>query len=380
MDIKKESSQYLLNTYKKSICLESGKGCIVYDLEGKGYIDLIGGIATCSVGHANPAVVKAISSQANSIINPSNLFYSKPQIQLAKKLVSLSSLDKCFFSNSGSEAIETAIKLVRKVTKKKQIVAMKNGFHGRTLGSLSATWTKKYKKSFEPLIPGFKHADFGDIVSLKKKLGPDTAGVLMEPIQGEAGVIVPSPGYLKEVQETCNEYGVLLILDEIQTGCGRTGKFFCFQHEGLKPDIVTIAKGLANGIPIGVTLAAKGLDFEPGDHGSTFGGNNLSCTAALVTISVIEKVMPQVEAKGKKIMSGLEVMEKVKEVRGKGLMIGAATVGNDYVEKCAVKGLLVNSPHPGVLRMLPPLTITNKEIDDAILILKQVLNGNGIYD
>lgn len=375
MDIPKASSKYLLNTYKKTICLEYGKGSTVYDLKGKEYIDLIGGIATCSIGHANPALVKAITEQASQMINPSNLFYSKPQVLLAKELTSISGMDKCFFSNSGTEAVETAIKIARKVTKKKQMIAMEGAFHGRTLGSLSATWGKKYKTAFKPLVSGFKHVPYGDIKALKKNMGPNTAAVILEPIQGEAGVIVPPAGYLKEVQELCHSQGALFILDEVQTGCGRTGKFYCFQNYGLKPDIVASAKGLANGIPIGATLAAKGIDLEPGDHGSTFGGNSLSCAAALKTVEVIKKAMPGVEAKGTKIMSELGGMPGVANVRGKGLMIGADAEDKDIVKKCAENGVLINSPHPGAIRLLPALTITEKEISAGITRMKAAFTG-----
>jgi len=383
MDIVEQDSEYLMNTYKKKICLEYGIGCHVFGKQGKKYLDLTGGIATCSIGHSNPKLVKAIANQAGKMINSTNLFYSKPQIELAKKLSKLSGLNKCFFCNSGTEAIEAAIKLAKNYSGKSKIIAMKNGFHGRTLGSLSATWNPKFKEKFKPLVPGFEHVEFGSIEALESKIDKSTAAVILEPIQGEAGVILPKKGYLKQVEKLCKKHNALMIVDEIQTGCGRTGKFFCFQHENVSPDIVTIAKGIANGLPLGAVISKKGIDFEPGDHGSTFGGNSLCCTASLKTIELIEKVLPQVEEKGKYFFSKLESIDsnKVKEVRGKGLMLALKL--NEGAEKvsdeCAKNGLLVNCIHGNILRFLPTLTITKKEIDFAVQILEKAIlvGGNG---
>ncbi|MCK5040154.1 MAG: acetylornithine transaminase [Candidatus Aenigmarchaeota archaeon] len=377
--------KYLMQTYKRSsFVLEHGKGSYVWDTNGNKYLDMIGGVATCSIGHSNPTLVKAIFRQAEKLINASNLFYTEPQLALAKKLSEISGLDKCFFSNSGSEAVEAAIKLAKKVTKKSKIIAMKNGFHGRTLGSLSATWKESYKAPFSPLIPGFEHVDYGDIDALQSQISEDTAAVILEPIQGEAGVIVPPPGYLKKVEELCKKNNILLILDEIQTGNGRTGKYFCFQHEDISPDIITLAKGIANGLPIGVTLSKRSINFNPGDHGSTFGGNSLCCAAALKTIELIENILLDVEPKGNYFMSKLNSIksDNIKEVRGKGLMVALELNKKDksIAEKCAKKGLLINCIDEKILRFLPPLTITQNEIDFCITVLESVLVGGDSDD
>lgn len=366
---------HLMNTYKRDLYLEKGNGSYVYDIDGKKYLDLVGGIATCSVGHSNPEIGNVINKQSNKLITASNLFCSKSQELLAKKLSKLSGLSKCFFSNSGAEAVEAAIKLVRKHSKKNKIIAMKNGFHGRTFGSLSATWNPKYKKDFEPLLSEFVHVDFNNIKALEKKICNNTAAVIIESIQGEAGIIIPSKGYLKEVEKLCKKNNVLLIIDEIQTGNGRTGKYFCYQHENVKPDIVTLAKGLANGLPIGVTISD--LDFEPGDHGSTFGGNDFCCNVALKTIEIIEELLPEVEEKGDYFTSRLREIKssKIKKIRGKGLMIAVDFFEEvePIVKKCLESGMLINKVQNKVIRFLPPLTITIEEIDIGIEILKGVI-------
>ncbi len=368
---------HLMNTYKRNLYLEKGNGSYVYDINGKKYLDLIGGIATCSVGHSNPEIVKVINEQSNKLITASNLFCSKSQELLAKKLSELSGLNKCFFSNSGTEAVEAAIKLVRKHSNKK-IIAMKNSFHGRTFGSLSATWNPKFKNNFEPLLPGFVHVDFNNIKALKKEIDNKTAAVIIEPIQGEAGIIIPSEGYLKEVESLCKKNNVLLIIDEIQTGNGRTGKYFYYQHENVKPDIVTLAKGLANGLPIGVTISD--LDFEPGDHGSTFGGNDFCCNVALKTIDIIEELLPGVEEKGDYFTSKLSEIKssKIKEIRGKGLMIAVEFFEEvePIVKKSLENGLLINKVQKKVIRFLPPLTISIEEIDTGIEILKRAIQDD----
>lgn len=381
MDIKEMDSKYLMNTYAKNICLEIGSGCYVYDDRGKRYLDLTGGVGTCTIGHGNSVLAKTISEQSKKMICTSNLFYSSPQVILAKKLSELSGLEKCFFSNSGAEAIEAAIKLTRRHTGKKKIIAMKDAFHGRTFGSLSATWNEAYKKPFEPLVAGFIHVDFGDIDAVKKEIKKDNdiAAVLIEPIQGEAGVIVPSQGYLKDLAGLCEETGTLLILDEIQTGNGRTGKYFCYQHEGITPDIVAVAKGIANGLPIGATIAKKGIDFSPKDHGSTFGGNALCCTAALKTIEILEKLIPQVEDKGNYFKSKLRSIpqDNIKEVRGQGLMIALELKHEvpDITDRCRKSGILINCIHGNILRFLPPLIITKEQIDFAVSVIDAVINS-----
>lgn len=378
MKTKEEDALYLMSTYKKKHCFDSGKGIYLFDHNGNKYIDLIGGIATCTVGHGNKEVVKAIKEQASKMINSSNLFYSTPQVMLGKKLCEITGMGKCFFSNSGTEANEAAIKLARKNTGKEKIIAMKNGFHGRTFGSLSATWNPNYKNSFGQLVPGFVHVEYGNIEDVKKELDDKTAAVILEPIQGEAGVILASEGYLKEVEKLCKEKKALLIFDEVQTGNGRTGKYFAYQNYNLQPDIVTTAKGLANGIPIGATIAKQGLDFSPKEHGSTFGGNNLACAGALKTIEIIEKLLPDVSEKGDYFISKLKAIksDKIKEVRGKGLMIGIELKEKDenLGEKCKSNGIIVNVIHDDTIRMLPALIITKKDIDKAVKAISKSLS------
>lgn len=370
---------FIMHTYdRQGLVIAKGKGCYVYDLKGKKYLDLVGGVATCPLGHGNEKLANIVKSQILKVINASNLYYSQEQVLLAEKLVKLSGLGKCFFSNSGTESVEAAIKLARKYTGKTEIISAKNSFHGRTYGSMSATGKEKIKKGFEPLVPGFTHVDYGDAKSIESAITQKTAAVILEPIQGEAGVIMPPKGYLKNVRNVCDKHGILLILDEVQTGVGRTGKFFAYEHENIKPDIVTLAKGLANGIPIGVTIASSKVasGFKPGDHGSTFGGNSLACKAALFTIDSIikNKLMKNAEKQGIYLMEKLSKIDGVKNVRGKGLIAGMdVNNAKDAVKKCISKGLVINSTSEGTLRLLPPLTISKKQIDDAIKILKGVL-------
>jgi len=315
------------------------------------------------------------------LLNITNLYYTEPQIVLAKKLAGLSGLSKCFFCNSGTEANEAAIKLARKHTGKTDIIAAKNAFHGRTLAALSATWKEKFRKKFGPLVPGFTFVDYDYIEAVKEAITEKTAAVIVEPVQGESGIIVPSDEYLIELKKLCEEKNILLILDEIQTGTGRTGKFFSYLHYNVKPDIVTIAKGLANGIPIGVMIAKEGIDFGKGDHASTFGGNNLSCAAANAVIDFISEnnLMKNAVETGDYFMKKLNELkikhDVIKEIRGKGLMIGVelAVECKDIADKCLEKGLLVNCASDKVLRFLPPLIITKTEIDAALNILEGVL-------
>lgn len=379
--------KYIMQSYKRApIVLERGKGAYVWDSERKKYLDFIGAFATSSIGHSNKVVAKAVCKQSGKLINTTNLYYTKPQVALAEKLARLSGLGKCFFSNSGSEAVEVAIKLARQHTGKKGIIATSNAFHGRTFAALTATANKKYKDFCKPLVPGFRRIPFGNTTALEKAIDKDTAAFIVEPIQGESGINVPKKGYLKEVRRICNRRKILLILDEVQTGCGRTGKFFAYQNEGIKPDIVTVAKGIANGLPLGVTIAKKGIEFSKGQQGSTFGGNCISCTAANATIDYIikKRLMKNADAVGKYFMQELEKLKvkykKIKEVRGKGLMIGVELEENadDVVSICMKKGLLLNSIEDKVLRFLPPLVVSKKEVDKALDILDNVFREAGI--
>ena len=370
--------KYMMQTYSRpKIVLEHGNGCYLYDTEGRKYIDLVGGLATCLLGHGNREFAEAVKGQIEKITNLTNLYYNEEQVKLAEKLVRLSGLGKCFFSNSGAESVEAAIKLARKHTKKFRIISTKEAFHGRTLGSLAATGKEKIRKPFKPMLSGFVHVKYGGANAIKGAITKKTAAVIVEPMQGEAGVIMPGKGYLKSIREICDKHNVLMILDEIQTGCGRTGKFFAYEHEGIKPDIVTLAKGLANGIPIGATIAKKEVaeSFEKGDHGSTFGGNPVACCAANFTIVYVlkNKLMQNAEKQGNYIMKRLSSIKPkyIKEIRGKGLMVGMEMKKNaDKIQKkCMDKGLLINLTAEKVLRFLPPLIINEKIIDDAMGIL-----------
>ena len=380
-EVKKFEKEHVMQSYGRfGIVIEKGKGYYVYDKEGKKYLDFIGGLATCSVGHGNSEVAKAVYLQAKKLAGVSNLYYMEPQAILAKKLSELSGLKKCFFCNSGAEANEAAIKLAKKFTGKKEFIAFKNSFHGRTTGSLAATWKVKYREAFTPLAPDVHFVAYDDINAFKEMINERTAGIIIEPIQGEAGIIVPKPGFLKKIKEVCEEKKILMIVDEVQTGCGRTGSFFEYQNEGVLPDIVTTAKGLANGIPIGVCLS--NLEFDKGDHGSTFGGNNISCAAAIATIDFIEKnsLMKNASETGDYFMQRLTELSKrkkiIKEVRGKGLIVGVELnedKAKEIVNKALLAGLLCNAAAENVIRFLPPLIITKKEVDKAVRILKKIM-------
>lgn len=370
LNIMKIEKMRIMQSYSRlPIVIERGSGCYVY-AGSRRYLDFTSGLGTAVVGHANHEIAAAISAQAKTMINSSNLYYNEPQVLLAERLAGISGLSKCFFSNSGSEAIEVAIKLSRKNTGKNGIIATINAFHGRTFGALTATWKAKYKEYCKPLVPGFSHIPFNNAEALRNAIRKDTAAFIVEPIQGESGVIIPDNGYLKEVREICSEKGVLLILDEVQSGMGRTGKFFAYQHERIKPDIVAVSKGLANGLPMGATIAIEGIDFEKGDQGSTGGGNALCSATALKTIEMILKGKLMENAAEK----GSYLMKKIKGTRGKGLMIGVMT--NDAGKKVLQtmeKGLLVNNCNDLVIRMLPPLIAGKKECDYAIAVLGELL-------
>lgn len=380
-DLKQLDDAHIMPTYKRhDLILEKGQGCYVFDNDGKKYLDFIGGIATCTVGHANPAIVKAITDQANKLISVSNLYYTEPQILLAQKLSKLSGFKKVFFSNSGSEANETAIKLAKKVTGKKEFIAFVDAFHGRTTGSLALTWKPEYKEPFAPLTPSVKFAPYNDIESLATLVSDDTAAVIVEPIQGEAGIVVPDATFLSELRKFCTSHHILMIIDEVQTGVGRTGTFFAYQHDDIKPDIVTFAKGLANGIPIGVCLSDYGL--ARGDHGSTLGGNSLSAAVANATLDYIERhdLMNNAETVGDYLMDKLRELQKtvplIESVRGQGLMIGIVLREPEaarIVQLSMDHGLLCNAPDPSVIRLLPPLVASKEQADECIGIFEKVM-------
>ena len=378
----KLEKKHIMGTYSRAnVLFEKGEGLYLFDSKGKGYLDLIGAIGCAVLGHANKEVADALSAQAKHLLNATNLYHTKPQIVLAKRLSELSGLDKSFFSNSGTEANEAAIKLARGYTGRSEIIVANNAFHGRTFGSLAATGKEGIKKGFYPMLQGFCHVNYNSIDAIQEAITEKTAAVMLEPIQGEAGVNVPYSGYLKDVSALCKNNGLLLILDEIQTGNGRTGEFFAFQHEGIKPDIATIAKGLANGVPIGATIANEEIAecFGPGTHGSTFGGNSLSCAAANATIDFLLKngLMQnarQVGAYFSRKLNGLP-KESVKEVRGKGLMLAMDITesAKELASNAMDEGLLVNACNEHTIRFLPPLMISKKEVDTCISILEELL-------
>jgi acetylornithine/N-succinyldiaminopimelate aminotransferase len=394
MEIKKffeESSRYIMNTYNRfPVVLRKGRGVKVWSSDGKEYLDFVGGVAVNILGHCHPRVVVAIQKQAQRLLHVSNYYYIEPQIKLAKLLVEHSFADKAFFCNSGAEANEAAIKLARKYSKEQvsperfEIITAKNSFHGRTLATLTATGQKKFQKGFEPLVPGFKHVPFNDINSISKTITKETCAVMLEPIQGEGGVILPDQNYLKEVRELCNEHNILLILDEVQTGMGRTGKLFAYEHFGITPDIMTVAKGLGGGVPIGAMLATDkvAFAFQPGNHASTFGGNPLVCAAAVATIETLLEdgfILDQCNRMGKYLRKKLEQLKEefpslVIEIRGKGLLLGMEITrdGDPIVRACLEKGVLINCTAGNVLRFIPPLIVQQKDIDRLIDILEGI--------
>lgn len=386
-----ESNKYLMNTYHRfPIVMRKGRGMKLWDTMGQEYIDFVAGIAVNSLGHCHPKVVIALQKQAQRLLHVSNLYHIEPQIKLARFLAQNSCADKVFFCNSGAEAIEGSIKLARKYSRdhvshgRHEIIAAHGSFHGRTLAALSATGQDKLQQGFEPLVPGFSHVPFNNSEAIKKAITKNTCAVLLEPVQGEGGIRIPSRDYLKEVREICNENNILLILDEIQTGMGRTGKLFAYEHFGVEPDILALAKGLGGGVAIGAVLARERVAgvFHPGTHASTFGGNPLACSAALATIDALLEdnfLMENCRRLGKYFLSRLEKLKNdfpsiVVEARGIGLMLGLelTKVGGPIVEACAKRGVLINCTSGNVLRFTPPLIVVEREIDQLIDILEDV--------
>jgi len=379
----------VMNTYARfPVTLVRGRGARVWDDVGNCYLDFISGIAVNSLGHAHPRLVEAVSHQAAELIHCSNLFHIPQQQRLAERLVALSGLDSAFFCNSGAEANEAAIKLVRKYwfdrgSPRRTIITATRSFHGRTLSTLSATGQDKVKTGFDPLPPGFTHVPPGDMDALREAAGPDVAGILLEPVQGEGGVHMVTDDYLREVRALCDETGILMMLDEVQTGIGRTGEMFGFEHTGMRPDVLTLAKGLGGGVPIGAMLARDevAVSLGPGTHGSTFGGNPLSCSAALVVLDVIaeEGLLEHVREQGERLLTGLESLwerhDGIVDVRGCGLLIGMEMTTDvaPLVTACRERGLLLLSAGPRVLRFLPPLNVTGTEVDEALAIVAECL-------
>jgi acetylornithine and succinylornithine aminotransferases len=379
--------KYIMTTYKRvPFCLERAKGAKVWDIDGKSYLDFFPGWAVSGIGHCHPIVSNAIAKQAKKLIHVSNNYYSELQGLLAKKIIEESFDGKAFFANSGAEANEAAVKLARKYGHDKgryQVITMLKSFHGRTLGMIAATGQDKVKKGFEPIPEGFIHIPFNDIEALKEAITDKTAAVMFEPIQCEGGVNIATLEYMKKVRSLCDEKDILMILDEVQTGMGRTGEMFCFKNYGVTPDVMTLAKAIGGGVPIGVCVAARKFQdvLTPGTHASTFGGSPLVSAAALAVFEAIkkEKLLKNTKKQGAYLIKKLEVLKKkyhfIKEIRSMGLVIGVelSVDGDNIYSKCLEAGLLINCTQGNILRIMPPMNVTKAEIDRAISILDKVL-------
>jgi len=385
--IVEEAKKYLMPTYSRiPIVIDRGEGALVWDKEGKSYLDFVSGIGVMAIGYSHPEICKIIKQECQRLIHCSNLYHIEAQTKLARKLCQLSFADKAFFCNSGAEANETAIKLARKFGRKKgsyEIVAMENSFHGRTLATIGLTGQKKYREPFEPFPPGFKFAKFNNLSDLEKKITSKTCAVIMEPIQGEGGICEATPEFIKGARALCNEGEILLIFDEVQCGLGRTGKWFAYQHYNIEPDIITLAKPLGAGLPIGVALAKREVAdiFSPGDHASTFGGGSLISSVALKFLEIMEKenLVKKVEKKGAyfkdKLFALKEKFPFIRQVRGKGLMLGLELEfnGKPVVDRARERGLLINVTKEKILRFLPPYIVNEEEIVKAVSILEDAL-------
>lgn len=380
-----------MNTYSRlPVTFERGEGAYLWDNEGRKYIDAFAGVAVCGLGHANPDVAKAISDQAGKLVHTSNHFQIELQERLAQQLCRVAGMDNAFFGNSGAEANEAAIKLARlygnnKKLRNPTIIVTEGSFHGRTLATLTATGNRKIQAGFEPLVSGFNRVPYNDVTAVRQvaEHNPDVVAVLVEPVLGEGGIVIPSPGYLSELRALCNERGWLLMLDEIQTGLCRTGRWFAYQHENAQPDVLTVAKALGNGVPIGACLArgeAARL-FQAGNHGSTYGGNPLACRAALTVLERLEAggFEQRAAALGNRMLTGLtrrlEEVKGVKQVRGKGLMLGIELDRpcKEIMLKGMQRGVLVNVTADKVVRLLPPLIISDPEADQIVELVSDVV-------
>jgi len=385
-----DSDKYIMGTYRRfPVVFTRGKGMKLWDTDGREYLDFVAGIAVCSLGHAHPAVSDAIKRQADKLVHVSNLYHIDSQIEYARLLIQHAALDKVFFCNSGAEANEGAIKLAKKYGNdrsgglKNEIVTMSGSFHGRTMATITATGQDKFHKGFDPLLAGFKYVPFNDLGALVQAVSGKTCAVMVEPIQAEGGIRVPDPDYFQSVRRLCDEKDILLILDEVQVGMGRTGTLFAHEQDGIIPDIVTMAKAMGNGFPIGAVLAKNGVAeaFEPGSHASTFGGNPLAMAAAKATLETLlaEDVIGSCRLRGNYFMSTLNELRNkhsvIREVRGRGLLIGmeldCEVAG--IIKKCMERGLLIASAGAQVLRFVPPLIVTEPEIDQCVDILDGVL-------
>ncbi|MFZ0050802.1 MAG: acetylornithine transaminase [Desulfobaccales bacterium] len=386
------ADKVVMNTYgRQPLVLVKGEGCRVWDDQGREYLDLVAGLAVCNLGHAHPEVARAAAAQLAQLVHVSNLYYSTPMVELAELLVRLSFADRVFFANSGAEVNEGAIKLVRRYSRERfgpgrhRIICTENSFHGRTLGALSATGQSKFWQGFDPLLEGFLFVPFNDLKALAAAVDDSVCAVLLEPIQGEGGVCLPDPDYLKGVRRLCAENHLLLVLDEIQTGLGRTGRLFAHEHFGIQPDVMTLAKALAGGLPMGALLATAEVAgaFVPGAHASTFGGGPVIAAAAATAVALLsdEKLLAEVRAKGDylqkallKLMAGFPV---IRQVRGLGLMWGLelAREGAPLVAACRERGVLVNCTQGNVVRLLPPLIVSKDELNRGLQVLEEALGS-----
>lgn len=388
----READRVLFRNYKRApVAFSHGRGVRLFDLEGREYLDFIGGIAVSSLGHAHPALVAALSDQAGRYIHVSNLYQIPEQIEAARRLTTLAGLPRAFFCNSGAEANEAAIKLARKRAKAvkgpaaHEFLVTDNSFHGRTLATVAATGNPRYQQGFEPLPAGFRFVPFDDLAAMRGAVTDATCAILVEPVQGEGGVVPPSSGYLAGLRALCDENGLLLVVDEVQTGIGRTGRMFAFEHAGVRPDVVTIAKGVAGGVPAGVVLATEeaAAHFVPGDHGSTFGGNALASAAIVAVLDAIEReeLLANAATMGARLASGLERLRgkhpALGQVRAAGLLVGAdlSIEAAPIVDACRERGLLVNAVRPKTLRFAPPLIVSAAEVGRALEILDAALTA-----
>lgn len=384
-----DTEQYYLPVFgRNQIALDYGKGCKLYDVDGNEYLDFLAGIAVNALGHAHPVLVKAIAEQAGKLIHCSNLYYTEVQAKLVKTLAQISGFERTFLANSGAEANEGALKLARKyghgkAENKFRIITAVHSFHGRTMATLTATGQPKYQKGYAPLPAGYDYVEYGQLKDLEAKMAEDVCAVMLEPIQGEGGVHVPTDEYLRAVRALCDKYDALLIFDEIQTGVGRTGKWFAWEHSGVRPDVMTMAKALGGGFPMGAFVTTERLAhvFAPGDHGSTFGGNPLACAAANAALGVMlaENLPAKAAETGTYLKQELEKLqaefpEKILEVRGRGLLLGMEVYkpGAAFVSACLAKGMIINCTAGNVIRLVPPLIITKEEIDQLVAVFKEI--------
>jgi acetylornithine/N-succinyldiaminopimelate aminotransferase len=388
-DIIDLNAQYLCTTYARfPVAFVRGQGCRLWDAEGKAYLDFFASLAVMNLGQCHPAVVKAVCEQVSTLTHISNLHHTVPQARLAELLCNNSFADKVFFCNSGAEANEAAVKLARKFGSDKrdgryEIITTLGSFHGRTMAAISATGQEKVRQGFAPLLEGFRYVPFDDLNATEAALSERTVAILVEPIQGEGGVNIPGPGYLKGLRALCDRHGLLLILDEVQTGMGRTGKLFAYQHEDVTPDIITLAKALGGGLPIGAMLArgAVAESFNLGSHGSTFGGNAVACAAGCAVMNTLlnDGVLENSRAMGEYFLSKLRALKSkfsfIKEVRGRGLILAAELdrEGAAIADACLREGLLINCTVGKVLRFIPPLIVTKAEIDEGFAVIEKVL-------